>query len=190
MSMKHAICLIVLCAISFKSFSQSDSLPRSNRNQLQPAPKEFERFIDRIYYGGNVGAWFGQTTYVNLQPLIAVKISKKFSLGGGFTYNYYSINNVVPKYSTSIYGSNAFARYLVLDNLMLQVGWDRLNVPDYYSYNLDRRAWVDNILVGGGYRQQFSEYGSIIALVFYNINESPLSPYQNPIIQIGFNLGF
>lgn len=188
--MKHIVCLLFICLINFHGFSQSDGTHRPIPNQLQPAPKEFDRFVDRLYYGGNIGAWFGQTTYINLQPLIGVKLSQKFSLGGGVTYNYYSVNAANQKYSTSIYGGNAFARYLVLENLMLQVGWDKLNVPDYYSYNTDRRAWVDNILVGGGYRQQFSEYGSVVALVFYNINESPLSPYQNPIIQIGFNLRF
>jgi hypothetical protein len=54
---------------------------------------------------------------------------------------------------------------------------------------MNRRAWVDNLLVGGGYRESFSDNGSIVAMILYNINQTPLSPYQNPIIQIGFNVG-
>ena len=69
------------------------------------------------------------------------------------------------------------------------MGWDRLSVPDFFSPVKNSRVWVDNILVGGGYRQAFSERGSFVAAIFYNINQSPLSPYPNPIIQVGFNVG-
>lgn len=152
--------------------------------------KEYESFEDRLYYGGNVGASFGTRTFVNLSPLVGCHITKKFSVGLGAIYNYYSIAQNGIKYSTSIYGANTFARYNVLDNLFLQAGWDRINVPNYSNFAVkDARAWTDNILVGGGYRQPIGGNGSITAMIFYNINETPLSPYQNPIIQMGFNIG-
>ena len=78
----------------------------------------------------------------------------------------------------------------IIENLFAQLGWDHLSVPDYYSVANDARVWVDNILVGGGYRQPFSDNGSFIIMAFYNVNQTPLSPYPNPIIQIGFNVGF
>lgn len=152
-------------------------------------PKDFNTFKERLFFGGNIGAWFGPTTYINLSPLIGCKITKEFSLGGGFTYNYYSQTYAGQKYTSTIYGGNAFARYYIFENLFAQVGWDRLSVPDYASIIPNSRTWVDNILLGGGYRQSFSNRGSFVAAIFYNINETPLSPYQNPIIQIGFNIG-
>jgi hypothetical protein len=158
-------------------------------NQNPPTQKEFSSFKERLFFGGNVGGWFGATTYINLSPLIGCKITKQFSLGGGVTYNYYSIDYNNKKYTSTIYGGNGFARYLVLENLFAQVGWDRLSVPDFTSPIAKSRAWVDNILLGGGYQQQFSKNGSFVAAIFYNINQTPLSPYQNPIIQIGFNVG-
>jgi hypothetical protein len=78
---------------------------------------------------------------------------------------------------------------MILDNLFAQVGWDKLSVPDYTSININSRRWVDNILIGGGYRQAFSDKAAFVAAIFYNINNGPNSPYQNPIIQIGFNIG-
>lgn len=156
----------------------------------QPIPKDFNSFKDRLYFGGNVGAWLGSTTYIYLQPLIGCKITKEFSIGGGFTYNYFSQNYGGIKYTSTIYGSNAFARYFILDNLFAQVGWDKLSVPDYTTGFQDSRTWVDNILLGGGYRQAFSDKGSFILAAYYNINQTPLSPYPNPIIQAGFNVGF
>lgn len=188
---KIILIFAILGATNFNVFSQDTPLPPSpNKNQPQPAPKDFDNFMDRIYFGGNVGAWFGSTTYLNLQPLVGFRVTENFSIGGGFTYNYYSIDYGGQKYSSTIYGSNTFARYLITENLFAQVGWDRLSVPNYYSPIVNERAWIDNILVGGGYRQPFSDNGSFIAMIFYNINETPLSPYPNPIIQIGFNVGF
>lgn len=184
----------LILSINCSVFSQENNpVPASPSptpfNQNPTTQKEFSSFKERLFFGGNVGGWFGATTYINLSPLIGCKITKRFSLGGGVTYNYYSIDYNNKKYTSTIYGGNGFARYLVLENVFAQVGWDRLSVPDFTSPIANSRAWVDNILLGGGYQQQFSKNGSFVAAIFYNINQTPLSPYQNPIIQIGFNVG-
>ncbi len=191
--MKSILYIIIFLQINAFVFSQENPSINTQNNLSTPtntiAPKDFNNFKERLFFGGNIGAWFGPTTYVNLSPLIGCRITKEFSLGGGFTYNYYSQTYMGQKYTSTIYGGNAFARYFIFENLFAQVGWDRLSVPDYTTGLQNSRAWVDNILLGGGYRQFFSERGSFVAAIFYNINETPLSPYQNPIIQIGFNVG-
>lgn len=186
---KTALYFSLLISISHTVFSQDNRpiMPPANQNSM--FPKDFNSFKERLYFGGNVGAWFGTTTYINLSPLIGCKLTKQFSVGCGFTYNYYSQTYGRQKMISTIYGGNVFARYLILENLFAQVGWDRLSVPDFYSPIYNSRAWIDNILLGGGYRQKFSERGSFVAAIFYNINQTPLSPYPNPIIQIGFNIG-
>ena len=183
---------IILCFCFIKGHSQDEVRPPTaptNSINHKEEPKEFENFIDRLYVGGNVGASFGTTTYINIQPLVGCRINKKLSVGVGFTYNYYSQSYLGSRYVSTVYGANAFARYMILDNLFAQVGWDKLSVPDYAGITPDSRRWVDNILIGGGYRQPFSEKGAFIAAIFYNVNQGPYSPYQNPIIQIGFNIG-
>lgn len=186
---KSALYFFIFFSVHYAVFSQDNRPPAPLINQNQIAPKDFNSFKERIYFGGNVGAWFGSTTYINLSPLVGCKITKQFSVGAGVTYNYYSQTYGTQKYTSSIYGGTLFARYLILENLFAQVGWDRLSVPDFYSPIKNSRAWVDNILLGGGYRQAFSERGSFVAAIYYNINQTPLSPYPNPIIQIGFNIG-
>lgn len=187
----YFIILIILTFAIQIARAQDTPLPPSISppSNLQNEPKQFEKFKDRLYFGGTVGAWFGSTTYVNLSPILGIKINKQLSVGVGVIYNYYSQIYAGKKYVSTIYGGSTFARYFVLENLFAQVGWDRLSVPDYTTGLINSRAWVDNILVGGGYRQQFSDNGTVVAMIFYNINQSPLSPYQNPIIQIGFNIG-
>lgn len=183
-----SLCLNVSAQENPTTPPPSPTQPYTN-NQQPAAAKDFSSFKERIYVGGNVGAWFGTTTYLNISPLVGVKITKQFSIGGGVTYNYYSQTYGGKKYISTIYGGNAFARYLFLENFFAQVGLDRLSVEDYTSPIPNSRAWVNNILVGGGYRQAFSERGSFVAAIFYNINQTPLSPYPNPIVQIGFNIG-
>ncbi len=187
--MRQLTKIIFLSIISLRVYAQESAPVAPPHPPLQTAPKDFNSFKERLYVGGNVGAWFGSTTYVNLSPLIGCKVTKELSFGLGFTYNYYSQTYNGKKYSSTIYGGNAFARYFVFENLFAQVGWDRLSVPNYNSPIMNDRAWVDNILLGGGYRQAFSERGNFMMAIFYNINQTPLSPYQNPIIQIGFNVG-
>ncbi len=179
--------ITILCIISASYALSQNSYTTAPKNDQ----KQYDSFEDRLYYGGNVGAWFGTTTFVNLSPIVGCHITEKLSAGVGAIYNYYSVSQNGSKYSTSIYGGNTFARYQVLENIFLQAGWDRINVPNYTNnYKLDARAWTDNVLVGGGYKQPISDNGSFVMMIFYNVNQTLLSPYPNPIIQMGFNLGF
>lgn len=180
--------LAIISTVSSQENSPSPSPPQPiNQNQI--APKDFSSFKERLFVGGNIGAGFGSITFINVQPIIGCKITKKFSLGVTGTYNYYSQVYGGQKFVSTIYGAGAFGRYHFHDNFFAQVGVERLSVLDYRAIIPDSRVWIDNILVGGGYRQMFSKRGSFVAAIFYNINQTPLSPYPNPIIQIGFNIG-
>jgi hypothetical protein len=191
---KKQLIILILFVFSLKNFSQesphstSSPLPQQNNSNLLE-PKDFNSLKDRIYIGGNVGAWFGSSTYINLSPVVGCKLTKELSIGVTGTYNYFSQTYNGQKFVSTIYGGGAFGRYLFLENFFAQAGFERLSVLDYRSVVIDSRTWVDNILVGGGYRQKFSERGSFVAAIFYNVNQTPLSPYPNPIIQIGFNIG-
>jgi len=182
--------LILLAASIFLFVKQSVAQEAPPAFRPQPkAANPFNNLQEKLYYGGNVGAWFGSTTYLNISPIVGVKLNDQFSVGIGAIYNYYSQTYAGKKYSSTIYGGSAFARYFIFENVFAHAGWDKISVPDYTSNIMNRRAWVDNLLVGGGYRESFSDNGSIVAMILYNINQTPLSPYQNPIIQIGFNVG-
>jgi hypothetical protein len=185
----YSVVLNLILTVGFGQENPPTTVPPGQNNQSTLLPKDFSSFKERLFFGGNVGAWFGSTTYLNISPLVGYKVTKKFSVGVGGTYNYFSQTYMNQKYTSTIYGSNVFARYLVLENVFAQVGWDRLSVSDYTSPIPNSRVWIHNLLVGGGVRQPFSDKGSFIAAVFYNINQTPLSPYPNPIIQVGFNIG-
>ena len=185
--------ILVFFTLASKNYAQENPTPAPSpppiNNQRPAEPKDFKNFKERLYVGGNVGAWFGSSTYINVSPIVGFKVTKEFSLGVSGTYNYFSQTYNGQKFVSTIYGGGAFGRYLFLENFFAQVGIERLSVLDYTSPIPNSRAWVDNILLGGGYRQKFSDNGSFVAAIFYNVNQTPLSPYPNPIIQIGFNIG-
>lgn len=148
--------------------------------------KEKEPFIDKLFWGGNVGAWIGNPTFVDLSPLIGYKVTEKFQVGIGGIYNYYSYTYNNYKYSVNFYGGRVMARYFILENVYAQAGYDRINRDNPYSYKPDARIWIENFLVGGGLRYPVSDHIYCAASALWNLNDTPLSPYPNPIIQIGF----
>ena len=182
--------LIVLAASFFLFVKQgvAQEVPPAFRPQPK-ATNPFNNIQEKLYFGGNVGAWFGSTTYLNISPIVGIKLNDQFSVGVGAIYNYYSQSYAGKKYTSTIYGGSVFARYFIFENVFAHAGWDKISVPDYTSNIMNSRAWVDNLLIGAGYRESFSDNGSFVAMILYNINQTPLSPYQNPIIQIGFNIG-
>ena len=184
--------LIFVFGIVVITSAQNDTTRRSpDGRKAFNEPKQEMNWQDRLFWGGTVGAWFGTQTFIDLSPLVGIKITDKLSVGVGFIYNYYNYSYGGYKYQTSLYGSRLYARYFVWENVFLQAGWDKINRdnPNPY-YNASERVWVDNLLVGGGVRYPVSDKLYLVATGLWNLNQSSLSPYANPIIQIGFVGGF
>ncbi len=47
----------------------------------------------------------------------------------------------------------------------------------------------NSFFVGGGYLQRIGGNSGMYFLVLWNLNDTPNSPYTNPVIRIGFNIG-
>jgi hypothetical protein len=149
-------------------------------------PKEKRPFVKRLFWAGNIGAWIGNPTFVDLSPMVGYNVTDKFQIGVGAIYNFYSYKYNNYRYSVNFYGGRVFARYFVLQNVYLQAGYDEINRDDPNSYKPNARIWIENILVGGGLRYPVSDNIFCLASALWNLNDTPLSPYPNPIIQIGF----
>lgn len=170
-------------------------LPFIANAQEQPT----KSFWDRIYFGGNLGLGFGtNSTYVDVSPQVGYKITDRFSAGVGVTYIYYkekfTAYGMTYKYETSIYGGDIFSRYFFTESLFghVETGALNLDVPEqltHYPYTVTYgREWVPNLLVGGGFRSG-GEKVSFMIMLLYDLIDDPNSPYQNPILRIGFGIG-
>lgn len=148
-------------------------------------------FKSHLFYGGGFGLQFGSVTLIELSPLIGYKVTPKFGVGLSPTYKYYSYKS---SYSSSrlennVYGGSIFARYMIFENIFAHTEYESLfyniKVP---GYPIDMRQY-NSVLVGGGYRQQIGSNAAMNLMILWNLNDTPDSPYTNPVIRIGFTVG-
>jgi hypothetical protein len=173
---------IILCVFFRTACAQDSSMVR--KNPLKP------RLWDKVYVGGNVGFQFGTVTFAEVSPLIGYQFTKKITAGVGFTYQYYRYKDPTYQLQTNVYGGRVFGRYFFTDYLFGHAEYEYLSL-EAFDFVPRRRVDVESILVGGGYFQRFGAGNSgIYAMLLYNLTESAYTPYTNPIIRIGVNVGF
>lgn len=160
---------------------------------------------DRLFFGGNFGLTFGNTTSIIVSPLAGYRITPKLSGGLGVRYEYYknSYPGFVP-YSTNIYGGSVFTRYMLIQNLgetlgiggigtgiFIQGEYEMLNLESQYfdvsnTHSQEKRFNLHSVLVGGGIYQPIGQRSGFLITVLWNLNESLNSVYSNPLIRLGF----
>ena len=147
------------------------------------------RFWDKVFFGGNLGLQFGTVTFIEVSPLMGYRITDKISAGFGITYQYYHYQDRTTDFQTNVYGGRVFGRYMFTDYLFGHVEYEFLNLEAFDFYPQRRRVDVESLLAGGGYMQRIGNNSAIVAMILYNFTESNYTPYQNPILRIGVNIG-
>ena len=147
---------------------------------------------NKIYFGGSFGAQFGNTTSLEVSPLVGYRINTNLSVGFGLSYIYYSYKDPDPAYSflnftSSIYGGRVFAKEYVFRNIFLYGEFEILNLnePNPFTGVLSRKTTA-NPLMGGGFSQPMGGNSYIHFMILWDTNADVYSPYSNPIIRIGF----
>jgi hypothetical protein len=126
-----------------------------------------------------------------LSPSVGYMPFKKFIVGVGGIYNYVSLRSYYGDYSQSIFGTHTFARYTVGSGFFLQAQYDRLLQPDHMSPEPNDKAWVDYLMIGGGFIQSVNDKLALTTSIMYNIHHNPLSIYPSRlIIQFGVTGSF
>ena len=149
-------------------------------------------FKSHLFYGGGFGLQFGSVTLIELSPLVGYKVTPKLGIGLSPTYKYYSYKNSynsLSRLQNNVYGGSIFARYMIFENIFAHTEYESLFYNIKVSgYPTDMRQY-NSVLVGGGYRQQIGANAAMNLMVLWNLNDTPDSPYTNPIIRIGFTVG-
>lgn len=186
---KSSLLSIVLILLMLNCLAQdTTSVPT-------PAPDHPHRvpFKERLFFGGNLGLYFGSLTYINVSPTIGYRFSERLGAGLGPAYSYYSDKRDKNyTYTTNTYGGRLFGQYLITDQLMAYSEYEMINVevPNLLFTRLVRKN-ISSLFVGGGYLQRFGSGNSGISLmILYNVLESDYQIYENPIIRTGINIGF
>jgi hypothetical protein len=154
---------------------------------VTPPPTKSSSGPSRIYYGGTLGFSFGDYTRISISPLIGYRLSKMWSVGGRFIYEYIKDKRYTEEYTASNYGGSLFARLRPHPRFYLHGEYEYMS----YDYPLERE-WVPFLLLGGGYVQPISKKASFFVEVLFDVLNDDGSPYAewDPWISIGVAAGF
>lgn len=162
--------LFLLCSLSIMNlawcFQDSTSKPKF-------------KLKDKLFFNMGGGVNFNNVaSIISLNPQLGYRVTDKFITGIGANYNYVKYNN--SNFSNSFYGGNAFARYLINDNIFLQ--------SEYQLLTRDKsNVWDDYWLVGGG----ASIGPGLFASIFYIVDPPANNVYNSPFVyRIGYGFLF
>jgi hypothetical protein len=182
--MKYSMALmgiVVACCCSLCSMAQIDEHGPVDRSKKAKNEKEEEKgkFKDKLTFGGNIGAFFGTNTFINVNPLVGYKVTEKWVAGLGVNYIYY--NNI--GFQGSLLGKSIWSRYYLLENIFAHTEFEAIRYTQSSLAELNKRN-VNVALVGLGYQ---SNYFGIS--VMYDLIQDPYSPYSSPLIRVGGMFG-
>lgn len=153
---------------------------------------------NRWVFGGNVALSFsGNGLLVGASPTVGYRITERLTAGGGGMYYYQQFRSNGFSYESSIYGPQAYVRFVVgegilqsNDRLFLQTDYYNIN-SKYYNFQSEAfaRIWVPQWYVGGGY---FMEIGNNVFIglnVMYDLIDDSRAAFPNPLIQGGITFG-
>jgi hypothetical protein len=164
------------------------------QNPINLEQEKKSSFKDHLFFGGGLGLQFGNMTLIDISPMVGYKITPRIGIGVGPTYKYYGYKDKLnPSYDfkTNVYGGSIFSRIILYENIFAHAEYESLyyKMKNSTSSGLPESLSIQSVLVGGGYRQQIGENAFMNLMILWNLNETPDSPYTNPIIRAGFSVG-
>ena len=191
---------LVLISFFLQGQTRSGSISDILRNQQNQAVQDDQQRgfrKENLRFGGNLGATFGNTTFIDVSPAIGYQFTRRFQAGLGFIYNYYSFRDWISgnRFSMSIYGVKPYAQFSVLQlssfHVVLRAEHGVLNYDVNFWFNRNRKhEWVHYPLLGAGVLLPVGRSGGIMIQAMWDLNEKEHSIYSgNPIIQVGFMFG-
>ncbi len=178
--------LLLILSVSIGSFAQKtvDDYATDNRKS-DPKVKPKVPFKDRLVFGGNLGGYFGNTTFVQINPMVGYKTTSWWVNGIGVNYMYQSSAN----YSRSIYGASVWSRAYAFRSLFVQTEFEMLSLTAKNPRNEEYHANVPVWFVGGGYQSTGGGLG-LSVMILYDLIQDQNSPYSTPVFRIGGLFGF
>ena len=181
MKFKYIIPVILLVFINANALLAQRKVeqidPEKQEEQKKaPEPSNKNAWKDKISYGGNIGALFGDAGGLfTLQPMAIYRLTDNTFLGAGVSYYYWQLKitnslNQSQTISDNAYGFNLFARQQLFDPLFLHTEFMPMNFKVYTPSGRDfKREWVGSFYVGGGVNQRFSDRGGYYVMFLYDL---------------------
>jgi len=157
---------------------------------------EQDEFEKKWVFGGDFGLGFSNYgTNIMVSPQVGYRITPAWEFGTRLTYNYYSYNQNRLKFATHNYGGGLYTTYEIYRGIFAHMENELLSYervyydPNSFDITNRERLTIHSVFVGGGIRQYFGGRAFASFTILYNLNETPNTPYTNPLYRIGFGFG-
>lgn len=186
MPTRQLLCIVICLWASFSAHAQKTSEEDYvGGTAKKTAPVAKTPWQDKLVFGGNLGGYFGNPTYFQLNPMVGYRTTPWLINGIGVNYTYFATNG----YRENIYGTSVWTRATVFKTLFAHTEFELLKRSAFDGLGNTTEAIVPVWLVGAGYNSGGGRLG-LSAMIMYDLIQDPNSPYNQPIIRIGGLFGF
>lgn len=224
--MKKLILLSVLCLAIGAAQAQEtyNSSGRAGKARYKENVEKKGFDPHRLLFGGGIGLGFGTYTNIYIAPSVGYRLTDNLAAGVSLGYNYLNIKNYYVSYnaitgaqksmslSQSIYSGSIWARYTIIENILIQAEFELNNISDYQTFKYDKDGWavpdakrltIPSLLLGGGYRQPLGNNSYLFMMAMYDVLQNipsntrefqnqkvSISPYAGGLFfRVGFAIG-
>lgn len=180
--MKRFFLSLILVAFTLCLSAQTVNLPRSLRSGSNSQSNAKTERTMKFFVGGNMNSNFGYN--LALAPEIGIQPAKWLRIGAGPRYELQVLTNGnYDRFTTHAVGASVFAEVVIVNRILLHVGYEYLNYPTKHTTPADPDYARDNFhacALGVGYHQRVSDklslYGLYVIYPFMTPND-----YYNPL---------
>ncbi|HBI81827.1 MAG TPA: hypothetical protein DDY04_07810 [Bacteroidales bacterium] len=167
---------------------------------------DFQRFSDRIYFGGSIGLVIGnRITQIDILPQGGIWVLPQWTIGIGGRYTYRRerfnldpLSTSLEPVTTTIWGYSGFTEILPIpdfnETFGIKMRGGLVIHGEFENLYLDRqffditspkgKGWIWMYMVGGGWRQRLGDRAAINFLILWDLTDNRYSPYtSNPILR-------
>lgn len=205
-SLKLFLAVILISSASFLQAQeeQQQEVQQQQTQQPQPPQQQKSSFKEKVFFGGGLGAGFGNYTYVNVSPIIGYRITPRLSAALRLMYQYTTFDyfdyqdQETKNYSGNDFGIGGFVRFSLFGPIYLQAEYEHLIYDELYYDGTTSRSNFDSFMAGGGIAQPVGGKAFLFLTAMYNFSYENFNqtnvyrvPYDSPwVIRVGITAGF
>ncbi|MGN6490873.1 MAG: hypothetical protein ACTHLE_02675 [Agriterribacter sp.] len=182
---KYLLLLTLLTSVFLQTQAQEEDEP-------DPPKQGFDK--SKLFFGGNFGLSFGNSTFINVSPQVGYRFNQYVAAGAGVNFNYSSIKYISNERWRQGYGGlNVFGRFYPFQYAFLQAqpemnySWGSIKYGDGSTYKLSGQ-FVPSLLLGvGAAIPTGGRNGALLLMLQYDAVQAERTPYGNKVF---FSLGY
>jgi len=153
--------------------------------RLLPAWKQ------KIFFGGGVGASFGDVDYVELSPMVGYRLTPRVTTGIGLFYRWKNDDRFGYSVDTNDWGGSLFGQLRLFRGIFAHAEYEYIDYEYQTLAGTESRSDT-NTLAGLGWNR--GGRAGVYALALYNFSyddNDPTEAYDSPwVYRVGVSFGF